>query len=318
MVNEVKIISYNVHSCVGSDGMFSVDRISNVLAAECPDIVCLQEIESNQSQQRTRLWSSAHSIDQPRAIASQLNGSGDDGAGFEHIHFAPAISSVATSVVNEAHDVSYAKGQFGIATISKYPMLETRVHRYARYHRKTLRNAQACLIQLPNGADSCKVWVVNTHLGCHHGTEQYAQAVELVRFMHSLGDGSGSGYTTPVILCGDLNSPPFFKSLGLIKREGFEDTWKLGGVGMSSRGCTFPSDGRVPGLPSLCSVLCRSSPFLRLDYIFLKRGGDSNDERGGGHLSLRCAYVIRGGTSSNDVVLASDHLPICSVFGMNS
>lgn len=303
---EIKIVSYNIHSCVGSDGIVSVDRISRVLSTEDPGIICLQEIESNRSRQRTRLWSSAHSIDQPRAIATRL--------GFDHVSFAPAISSIATSGVKELHDVPYAEGKFGIAIISKYPILESKVHKYARYQHKTLRNAQACLVELPNGA---RIWVVNTHLGCHHGTEQYTQAKELVQFMKSLSNSSDN--IAGIILCGDLNSPPFFKSLGFIKNAGFVDTWELGGVG-SSRGCTFPSDGHIPGLPSFCSLLCCSSPILRLDYVFLRDGNiDNNGQRdGGGLIVLRCAYVTRGSSNSSDVVLASDHLPICSVFEIKS
>mmetsp|Transcript_52576 Transcript_52576/g.57059 ORF Transcript_52576/g.57059 Transcript_52576/m.57059 type:complete len:352 (+) Transcript_52576:129-1184(+) len=344
---ELKIISYNVHSCVGSDGIFSVERIASILSREnnlspthihpsastlpAADIICLQEIECNIVKQRTRLWSTMHSIDQPQIITNAL--------GYEHVSFAPAIASIASSWRKEVHDIPRrtSGGTFGIATISKYPILDHREHRYSRYKQKTHRNAQACLIQLPfttrnsnngsgngnGGSDRGRknVWVVNTHLGCHYGPEQYEQAKELVIFMQSLlynsTNNDDEGESTGIILCGDFNSPPFFRSIFReIKNAGFVDTFKVGGIGPSA---TFPSDGRIPGLPSsipswLC-FCCKKRPILRLDYIFVKgitACGDGNsynkDKRS--HLRLRYAYVVKG----NNAVISSDHLPICSIF----
>jgi endonuclease/exonuclease/phosphatase family metal-dependent hydrolase len=42
---ELKIMSYNVHACRGSDGSISPERIARVIAAHNPDIVALQEID---------------------------------------------------------------------------------------------------------------------------------------------------------------------------------------------------------------------------------------------------------------------------------
>eukprot|EP00566_Odontella_aurita_P000160 CAMPEP_0113530088 /NCGR_PEP_ID=MMETSP0015_2-20120614/2745_1 /TAXON_ID=2838 /ORGANISM="Odontella" /LENGTH=243 /DNA_ID=CAMNT_0000428771 /DNA_START=62 /DNA_END=794 /DNA_ORIENTATION=- /assembly_acc=CAM_ASM_000160 len=232
---ELKVISYNVHSCVGSDMNYSVDRIGQVLERQDPAVVCLQEIEANHSTQQTRVWSSVHSSHQPRELASSL--------ALEHCHFAPAISSVASSRYREVHDCSDAKGGFGIATLSKYPILEVRRRTFHRL--KTIRNALACLIALPNGA---KVWVVNTHLGCHWGGEQFQQAKELARFIDSLGMSSetcGPEDVSGIILCGDFNSLPFFRSVKVMKSFGLIDTWGTKGLGP---GCTFPADGKIPGL----------------------------------------------------------------------
>lgn len=41
----VRIVSYNVHGCVGLDGRFRPDRIADVLASLDADIVALQEVE---------------------------------------------------------------------------------------------------------------------------------------------------------------------------------------------------------------------------------------------------------------------------------
>ena len=42
---DLKVSSYNVHSCVGNDGIYSVNRIAKVIRDGGADIVCLQEAE---------------------------------------------------------------------------------------------------------------------------------------------------------------------------------------------------------------------------------------------------------------------------------
>ena len=241
-------------------------------------------------------------------------------------------------------------GKFGIAILSQLPIVETRIHRYQRYKKKTLRNAQACLILLPPSSSSHgakkqqsasrrAIWVVNTHLGCHSGGEQHEQAMELVVFLRSLSQPPSSNTahrftnTTPnidivplsqIILCGDFNSPPFFRSMGVIRRAGFVDTWEVGGgLGNNDqRGGTFPSDGRIPGLPYMFSLMCCcKAPLLRLDYIWFRDESEScahechNSNREGNDndgIVLKRACVVK-----NDVArCASDHLPIACYFGV--
>lgn len=43
--HSLRIVSYNVHSCIGTDGVFSPQRIAAVLAELGADIVALQEVE---------------------------------------------------------------------------------------------------------------------------------------------------------------------------------------------------------------------------------------------------------------------------------
>ena len=433
--SSLQVISYNVHSCIGTDGVCSPQRIVDVLSAAaaagaagaasstatcsttkeerpqttCIDegdergdgdrsrcqpavpstlpptfaIVALQEIESNgvlRARQhdrggrshehgddygdglhvrpiRTRIWSAPHADDQPQMIADGLaaataaSSSGRSCHHQYHVSFAPAITSLARDRYHERHgeadDRAAEMGRFGIAILSQLPILETRIHRYKRYKKKTLRNAQACLILLPppllhgtkkqQSAARRAIWVVNTHLGCHSGGEQYEQAMELVVFLQSLSRtssntcGTAHRSTTPkvdilplpqIILCGDFNSPPFFRSMELIRRAGFVDTWEVGGLGHSERGCTFPSDGRMPGLPSICSLMCCCKmPMLRLDYIWFRDEGggcpkEDQEKNGEGSDAYNEGIVLkRARVIKNDVArCASDHLPIACYF----
>ncbi len=59
-----RILTYNVHRCIGMDGHLSPQRIANVIAPCRPDIVCLQELDVGRV--RTR------GVDQAHAIAREL------------------------------------------------------------------------------------------------------------------------------------------------------------------------------------------------------------------------------------------------------
>ena len=43
----LKVVSWNVHGCVGTDGQFSPERIAEALAALAPDLALLQEVGDN-------------------------------------------------------------------------------------------------------------------------------------------------------------------------------------------------------------------------------------------------------------------------------
>ncbi|KAL9182191.1 hypothetical protein ACHAXT_012843 [Thalassiosira profunda] len=287
---ELTVASYNVHSCIGADGHFSVERVAGVIRS---DVVCLQEVEVNSDVARgagaqqppitTRICRASTRWEEAHDVASDADVSGnfcDDGwnrnpkSGF-------------------AEDGAARMGRFGTAILSRYPIVKLRVHRYKRYKQKTLRNVMACLVRLPNNR---QVWIVNTHLGCHFvGREQQQQAKELVDFVDSL---ERNAKISGLILSGDFNSLPQFGSMKTIRRSGFVDVWKQ----MNGRriGGTFPSDARVVGLPSGSSGCVR---LLRLDYIFLHWSS--------GDIVCKAVYVQDDGC---DCRVASDHLPLCGVF----
>ncbi|MFN3930596.1 MAG: endonuclease/exonuclease/phosphatase family protein [Brevundimonas sp.] len=59
-----RLLTYNVHRCVGVDRRLDVDRIAGVIAEYEPDIVCLQELDVGRA--RTGM------VDQASAIAQRL------------------------------------------------------------------------------------------------------------------------------------------------------------------------------------------------------------------------------------------------------
>ena len=256
---------------------------------------------------QNRVWSKLHNDDQPSTIAKL--------SGLEYCVFVPAIRSRASSsgykeCHNEvsANDVSgnfnddewktrcasdtsntqsrNDMGKFGIAILSRYPIVSIKIHKFKRYKHKTIRNCMASLISLPNDT---RIWVVNTHLGCHFiGKEQRQQAKELISFVNSLETNNAK--IAGVVVCGDMNSPPIYQSINTIRRSGMIDTWKLYGKGRSG---TFPSYTAIPCFRKM----------IRLDYILMR-------EMGRRRILCKLAYVQDDGSTH----LASDHLPLLAVF----
>ncbi len=301
------ILTYNIHSCIGTDNVYSVDRVANVIQKANSDIVCLQEVEVNDAFLKNRIWSQYHRDDQVALIANK--------AKFKYHVFVPAIRSRAESNWKERHqDVSdndvilsgsidnvpevtkekkhlQDMGKFGIAILSKFPIMQIKTYYYKRYKKKTRRNAMACLIALPD--ERKQVWVVNTHLGCHFiGKEQYEQSEQLSMFIHSLLEKRSE--VCGVITCGDFNSPPWYSCIRRLKtRHGLRDAWDQSAATLSIGG-TFPSHEQV-----ISKFGCCIRKLLRLDYIFLC-----------GHIQCKVVYVYDDCLTA----LASDHLPLCAVF----
>ncbi|MDQ3624505.1 MAG: endonuclease/exonuclease/phosphatase family protein [Verrucomicrobiota bacterium] len=171
MDRPLRIMTYNVHSCIGTDRQLSPLRIAEVIARCEPDIVALQELDLARA--RTGL------IDQARLIAGHLKMS---------FHFHPALR------VKEE--------QYGDAIISKWPLrvcraaaLPTIVARAPLEPRGALWVAAAVAGR--------ELQIINTHLGLQRA-ERLAQ-VEALLGPEWLGC---LDCPAPRILCGDFNALP--------------------------------------------------------------------------------------------------------------
>src|SRR3972149_1801042 len=62
----LRVMTYNVHSCTGSDGRISTYRVADVIAAFEPDVVAIQELDSGRAR--------TNHEHQAAEIAKHLNG----------------------------------------------------------------------------------------------------------------------------------------------------------------------------------------------------------------------------------------------------
>ena len=164
-------MTYNVHSCRGTDGVLSHERIAKVIEAFDPDVVALQELDV--FRRRT-----GH-LDQATEIARLVS---------MESHFHPAIR-----VADEL---------YGDAILSKHPLKLVQAGELPNPTRKWVDETRGALwVSVSVGGVEWQV--INTHFGLGRG-ERRLQAEAL---LGSDWLGAATGVGGPVCLCGDLNSP---------------------------------------------------------------------------------------------------------------
>ena len=162
----LRIMTYNVHRCVGADGRADPQRIAEVIAACQPDMVALQELDVG------RLRTGG--IDQAHAIAHLLGMS---------VHFHPALQ-----VEEEL---------YGDAILTAFPMRLVKAGPLPGSVGFEPRGALWAAVE----ANGTEIQIINTHLGLP-AYERMAQAKTLL----GKNWLAHPDCRDPVILLGDFNA----------------------------------------------------------------------------------------------------------------
>jgi endonuclease/exonuclease/phosphatase family metal-dependent hydrolase len=178
-----RIMTYNVHRCVGADGRLDVARVAAVIAQGRPDIVALQELDV--CRRRTDV------VDQAHAIAHRL------GMDF-HFHAALQVE----------------EERYGDALLTACPHTVIKAG--------PLPGSSSIRMLEPRGAlwlelemDGKRLQVLNTHLGLVPH-EQRAQAEALVgpEWLGRRKPGDA-----PLIVLGDFNATPYAATYRTLARR---------------------------------------------------------------------------------------------------
>ncbi|HEX8311726.1 MAG TPA: endonuclease/exonuclease/phosphatase family protein [Chthoniobacteraceae bacterium] len=165
----VRIMTYNVHGCVGTDGVRSIERIVEVIAAYKPDIIALQELDVGRARS-----GGAH---QARLIAEALR---------VQYHFHPAMRM--------------EEEEYGDAILSAHPLELVKAAVLPTPPSRFLRETRGAL-WIRTQIDGVRWEVINTHFGLGRA-ERFAQAQALLS-----PDWAGAASAeTPLIVVGDFNS----------------------------------------------------------------------------------------------------------------
>lgn len=166
----VRLLTYNVHRCVGTDRRLDIGRVAEVIAAQSPDVVALQEVDVGRAR--------TGGVDQAHRLAQRL------GMAF---HF-----NAAFKVEEE---------QFGDAILTRLPERLVKagpLPGHPRFPQLEPRGALWVEITTPGGTLN----VINTHLGLVP-REQRIQAAALASKEWTL-----AALDTPLVLLGDMNATP--------------------------------------------------------------------------------------------------------------
>jgi endonuclease/exonuclease/phosphatase family metal-dependent hydrolase len=176
----LRIVTYNVHRCIGRDGVLSAQRIARVIGRHQPDLVALQELEVD----------SRRFGDQPRLLAKHLE--------MEYFFF-PAVQGVAD--------------QYGDAILSRLPMRLVRAASLpAPTHRPGQERRGALWVEATFQGRTLQL--VNTHLGLD-ARERITQ-IETLLGPDWLAHAQ---CTRPYFLCGDFNAWPGTRAYQLLRRS---------------------------------------------------------------------------------------------------
>lgn len=196
-----RLLTYNVHRCVGMDRRLDVARVAAVIAEHEPDVVCLQELDVGRAR-------TGH-VDQARSIADSL-------AMTFHFHAAMKVEAeqYGDAILTLRPERLVKSG--ALPTIRGVPGLEPRGALWAEID-----------------FDGVAVNVINTHLGLVP-REQRLQAAALLG-EGWLGDPRCKG---PTLLTGDFNATSITRPYQALTRR-LSDCQRTLGLKPSVK--TFPS-----------------------------------------------------------------------------
>ena len=182
MSKTFSIMTYNVHSCIGTDGQLSPMRIAEVIDQCNPDIVALQELDTGLA--RTRM------IDQAHLIAMTLEMS---------FHFHPSIQ--------------VEEGGYGNAILSRSPVHLMKAGALPPEPVNAVFERRGALWTEVEVA-GIRIGVVGTHFGLNR-RERISQA-RAITGPEWLGHPE---CRSPTVLCGDFNALPGSSVYRLITRD---------------------------------------------------------------------------------------------------
>jgi endonuclease/exonuclease/phosphatase family metal-dependent hydrolase len=167
----LRVMTYNVHSCIGMDGKLDVERIARVIARARPDVVALQELDVGRS--RTA------GLDQAQLIAHYLE---------MEFHFHPALH--------------LEEERYGDAILTHLPQRLVKAAPLPGLASKPHLEPRGAL-WVAVDFNGMEVQIINTHLGLYP-RERLAQVSALLSDEWLAHDQCRE----PVILCGDFNALP--------------------------------------------------------------------------------------------------------------
>jgi endonuclease/exonuclease/phosphatase family metal-dependent hydrolase len=125
----LRLVSWNVHGCVGSDGRFDPGRTAEVLRQLRPDVALLQEVGDSRGVHPP--------VDQARSLAETLGLGCALGLTMDH-----------------------APHGYGNATLSRFPVLDSEIFDLSVRGREP-----RCCLRVALGADDFRLTTFNVHLG---------------------------------------------------------------------------------------------------------------------------------------------------------
>jgi endonuclease/exonuclease/phosphatase family metal-dependent hydrolase len=214
----IRVMTYNIHVGVGMDKKLDLARIAKVINEQKPDLVGLQEVDRG--------------VERTQRIDEIVE-----------------LAKLTKMDYAFAFNLKYQGGQYGVAILSRKPILATD-HRLYKNLREAERRGS---IRAEVNIGGQVVNFVTTHLDYQY---EDGRVFETQQLLAGLKDVKG-----PLVVVGDFNDVPSGGAYRLM-RESFDDAWSL--THPSDEGFSYPAE----------------KPTKRIDYIFTRTADGIRAKRG--------------------------------------
>ena len=204
----LRVMTYNIHVGVGMDKKLDLPRIAGVINAQHPDLVGLQEVD--------------------RGVART-----------QRIDEIAEIAKLTRMDYAFAFNLRYQGGQYGVAILSRFPIMATD-HRLYQNTREAERRG---FIRAEVSVRGRLVNFVTTHLDYQYEDGRLFEAQQLLSALKDVKN--------PLIVVGDFNDISAGQAYQLMRYQ-FGDAWTESRP--ADEGFSYPAD----------------KPAKRIDYIFFR------------------------------------------------
>lgn len=205
----IRVMTFNIHSGVGVDGTYDLERVARTIEAADPDIVGLQEVD--QCWDRRSLWD-----DQVAYLARRLNMTG----------IGVPIYTVAAEGGQEG------ARRFGCAILTRLPVLGSVNHALTRISTLAPELGPQPLPGFGEVVVDCRGYELRFFVTHLYWRSQELRCQEVQEMEQIIGREVG-----PFVVVGDYNAKPEHDEMALA-REYANDAWLACGTG---NGFTFPA-----------------------------------------------------------------------------
>ena len=205
---KIRVMTYNIHVGVGMDKKLDLARVAGVINQQHPDLVGLQEVDR----------------------------------GVERTQRIDEIAELAKLTKMEyafAFNLKYQGGQYGVAILSKFPILATDHRLYLNTREAERRGFIRAEVRIGGRL----INFVTTHLDYQY---EDGRVYETQQLLAAMKDVKG-----PLIVVGDFNDVPTGGAYKLM-RDSFGEAWSA--TRPADEGFSYPAD----------------KPAKRIDYIFMR------------------------------------------------
>ena len=169
----MRLVGYNTQFSRGRDGQIDIGRMLE--AVESADVIALQEIE--------RHWLHSGDTDQPAEIAARLPK--------HHWVYGPYFDVDASRVAADG-TVGNRRRQFGTMTLSRWPILSSRLHTLPKHATGMVFNMAAGVLEAVIDAPGGPLRVYNLHLSDITPDERLAQIARLFHVLWTAPQEGGA------------------------------------------------------------------------------------------------------------------------------